>query len=67
MIDVAKLSKEDFTARFVARMVAKAGETFPDGSSIVEYAVEIAGEYWDDPNDSEGPEECADTDISYWE
>lgn len=62
------LSREELCA-FTARMAAVAGPTFADGDSIAEYAETEAGpSYWDDPEQrAEGPEECADSDISYWE
>jgi len=61
------LSKEDFCARFKAHMIKLAGETFDDGSSIPEYADEIAPTYWAEQHRSgESPEECASADVSYW-
>lgn len=61
------LTKEEFFARFKARMLAIAGDHFDDGSSIADYADEIAPTYFDEPDQrSEGPEECADSDMSYW-
>lgn len=62
-----KITKEEFIARFKARMLACAGPTFDDGSSIAEYADETAPTYWDEPSQrEEGPEECADADMSCW-
>jgi hypothetical protein len=61
------LTKEEFVARFKVRMLAVAGEKFDDGTSIAEYADETGPSYFDDPDQrAEGPEECADADISYW-
>jgi hypothetical protein len=61
------MTKEEFLARFKARMLAAAGEKFDDGSSIAEYAGDIAATYWDDEEQrAEGPEECANSDMSYW-
>lgn len=61
------LSKEDFCARFKARMIRVAGEKFDDGNSIAEYASETAPSYWEEQHlDGESPEECADADMSYW-
>ena len=61
------LTKEDFCARFKARMVAVAGDTFDDGKSIAEYADEIGPTYWAEQHqDGESPEDCADSDMSYW-
>lgn len=63
----SEISKEEFCRRFKARMLACAGEKFDDGTSIAEYAEETAPNYYDDPDQrSDGPEECADADISYW-
>lgn len=61
------MTKEEFCRRFIARMVRLAGETFDDGTSIRDYAEETAPTYWDEPHQrAEGPEECADADMSYW-
>lgn len=60
--------REDFCARFKARMLVVAGPTFRDGESVADYAEMAAPTYWDDPDlRDEGPEACADADISYWE
>lgn len=60
------LPKEEFCARFKARML-KAGATFDDGSSVAEYADDTAPTYWEEQHkDGESPEECADADMSYW-
>jgi hypothetical protein len=61
------LACPEFCARFKARMLARVGDTFEDGGSIAEYADMAALAYFDDPKQrDEGPEECADADISYW-
>lgn len=61
-----RMTKEEFCARFRARMLTY-GKTFDDGTSIAEYADETAPTYWEDPlNREDGPEECADADASYW-
>lgn len=71
--DFTTLSREDFCARFKTRMLAVAGPLFaqdgPDGpESVADYAAQAASTYWDDPvQREEGPEACAETDISYWE
>lgn len=61
--------RNDFIERFVAHMVKVAGRAnFDDGFPIAAYARDTAGSYFDDPNQrKDGPEECAETDISYWE
>ncbi len=62
-----ELSKEEFIARFKARMIAVAGEKLDDGTIVAEYADEVAPTYYDEPWQClEGPEECADADMSYW-
>ena len=62
------LALEDFCARFKTKMLAVAGPTFDDGDSIADYADETGPTYFKNPNHrSKGPEECALTDISYWE
>lgn len=61
------MSKEEFCARFKARMLDRAGTHFDDGESIADYAEEIAPTYYEtDWQRRMGPEECADADISYW-
>lgn len=61
------LSRDEFCARFKARMLAVAGAAFDDGDSIAEYADEAGPTYWDDLDQrSDGPEACADADMSYW-
>ena len=61
-----EITKEEFCARFKARML-EVTDKFDDGSSVAEYADETAPTYWDDPDQrAEGPEECADADMSCW-
>lgn len=61
------IEKEEFCRRFTARMIARMGKTFDDGDSIEEYADQAAPTYWEDVSTrEEGPEDCADSDISYW-
>ncbi|GEP00512.1 hypothetical protein [Methylobacterium haplocladii] len=61
-------NKAEFCRRFVAYMVKRAGFThFDDDKSVEEYAQETAPTYWADKDQrQEGPEECADADMSYW-
>jgi hypothetical protein len=62
-----EITKEEFCARFKAYMLSVAGETFDDGEPIADYADETAPTYWDEPGQrKEGPEECAQADMSYW-
>ena len=68
--DDGKPSKEeaDFTARFVARMIAVVTAGGGDTHGLEEYAVQAARAAYEDPQQREdGPEDCADNDISYWE
>lgn len=52
----------EFCARFIAEMVRLGG------SDSADHAAETAPTYWEeDWRRAEGPEECARTDISYWE
>lgn len=61
------IPKDKFCQRFKARMLAVAGEKFDDGSPIADYADATAATYWDEQGQrAEGPEACADGDISYW-
>lgn len=63
-----KLTREEFCERFKAEMLRISGPTFSDGDSVAEYADDAAPTYWDEPAlRDDGPEECARTDISYWE
>lgn len=63
-----RLRKSEFCKRFVDRMVKRAGFThFDDGLSVEEYAKDTAPTYFSDPDQrADGPEECADADMSYW-
>ena len=61
------LPREEFRARFKARMLEVAGETFDDGESIAAYADEVSDSYFEDQHMlDESPEDCAESDISYW-
>jgi hypothetical protein len=66
----AGLSCEEFCARFKARMLAVAGPAWSaeaDGQSLEDYADQTAPTYYDDPDmRDDGPEDCADCDMSYW-
>lgn len=60
------MDKDEFVRRFKAR-VLKVATTFDDGSSVAEYADEVAPTYWENADQrAEGPEECAMADVSYW-
>jgi hypothetical protein len=62
------MDKATFCRRFKSRMVQMAGrEVFDDGGSIADYADDTAPTYWEtDWQREEGPEACADADMSYW-
>lgn len=62
------MTMQEFVDRFVARMLAVAGSTFDDGSSIKQYAEDTAPSYFDDHGNDplESAEDCADSDMSYW-
>lgn len=63
------MTLSEFTSRFTDHLIKQAGtETFADGSPIRDYAVEVAPEYFNDPENLPlNPEECADIDMDYWE
>lgn len=64
-----ELSLDVFTGRFRARMLERAHPRthFDDGESIAEYADDTAVTYWEiAENRADGPEACADADMSYW-
>lgn len=63
----AEMTQEEFCARFKAHMLMRAGPSFDDGESIADYADETAPTYWEqDWQRKEGPEACAEADMSYW-
>lgn len=66
---VSELTESEFCRRFVDHMVKFVGrETLDDGTSVREYATETAPSYFEDQHqDGESPEDCAETDVSYWE
>jgi len=67
MADEPELSEAEFVERFVKRMVEVGGTSFDDGYSIEDHARAVAPSYWVDPQYREdGPEACADGDMSYW-
>lgn len=63
------MTEREFTDRFVVEMLRLAGRpTFEEGESIEEYARETAPTYFEDMDYREdGPEECAASDVGYWE
>lgn len=65
---MSEISKEEFCARFKAQMIKSAPIYDGSEAELSAYADEIAPTYYDEPWQREdGPEACADADISYWE
>lgn len=62
------IPRDEFIARFKAHMLKEAKiEKFDDGMSVAEYADMTAPTYYDEPDQrADGPEACAESDISYW-
>lgn len=68
MSDKEDMTETAFIERFVNHMVLVGGTEFADGSSIEEYAREVAPTYWANSDQREdGPEACADADMDCWE
>lgn len=64
--DRPEIDKAEFGERFTARMVDRIGPTFDDGTSVADYARQIAPSAWDaDWQRDAGPEACADVNIEY--
>lgn len=60
--------REAFCGRFVAEMMRALPVYDGSEAELREYAEEIAPTYYDDPDMRiDGPEECALSDIFYWE
>lgn len=62
------LTEFEFIDRFAAHCIKTCGFThFDDGTSVDQYAREVAASYWSDPLYREdGPEACAESDMDYW-
>jgi len=60
------LTQDEFTRRFVEEMLSIVGPPDANGDSVEAYAREAAPGYFDDDHGMT-PEECASTDVSYWE
>lgn len=65
MSDSVKISKEEFHARFRARMIARVGEKDFGGDSVGDYADGVWESYWAEGTCDCEPEECADDDLYY--
>jgi hypothetical protein len=67
---LTEITKDEFVARFKARMIAFAcaPEDIDGAASLAKYADQAAPTYWDEPDQrDEGPEACADAEMSCWE
>lgn len=62
------MTDKEFCERFVRHMILNAGFLqFDDGSLVADYAKEVAPTYYEQEwQRDEGPEACAEADISYW-
>lgn len=62
------MTEAEFTRRFTEHAIRMAGfDTFDDGVSVADYCAEFAPSYFRDPlYRDEGPEACAEGDMSYW-
>ncbi|PIE10020.1 MAG: hypothetical protein CSA72_10425 [Rhodobacterales bacterium] len=64
----SSITEQEFMDRFIRELVRLGGEEFDDGSSVAEYAIEVAPLYWAEPWQREdGPEACAEADFDCWE
>lgn len=62
-----EISQRDFHERFKRHMLDIAGPVFLGGEYVADYADEAYMGYWEILEDRlEGPEVCAENDISYW-
>lgn len=68
MSETVSILRDEFCARFKARLLAKVGPKDAEGADVAEYADMTAPTYWEQADQrEEGPEACADADLSYWE
>ncbi|HWK44890.1 MAG TPA: hypothetical protein VNT30_09225 [Stellaceae bacterium] len=62
------ITRDEFAARFKARMLARSHATPAAAREVAEYADAAVADYWGDPSmRKEEPEDCADVDMSYWD
>jgi hypothetical protein len=68
MSEGASITQDEFIRRFTAEAKRLAGfKTFDDGVQVDDYCKEVARSYFADPlYRDEGPEACAESDVSYW-
>lgn len=63
-----EITKEEFRRRFVAELSKWRGNFDEREGSFDDYAADAAEGYWGEPDQrADGPEECARSDVSYWE
>jgi hypothetical protein len=63
-----EITKDEFCTRFVNLMMRYERTFNGTEAELRAYAEETAPTYWDDLYQrAEGPEECAEADLSYWE
>ena len=68
MTDTTPLTEAEFCARFVTEMMTAASQYDGTDAELRAYAEETAPTYFEDKDQrADGPEECARSDISYWE
>jgi len=62
------MTETEFVKRFTDHCLKECGFTnFDDGTSVADYCKSTAPTYWADAAyREEGPEACADGDMSYW-
>lgn len=66
--DAANLTEAEFCARFVAEMMTYAPVYTGPAEDLRAYAEEIAPVYYaEEWQRANGPEECAASDVGYWE
>ena len=66
--ETTNITETEFCARFVAEMMKAAPIYDGTPDELRAYAEEAAPTYWSETDQREdGPEACAEADISYWE
>lgn len=65
---MAEITEAEFLKRFTAFLIKYGGEAWADGEPMENYAKDVAPAYWGDASQREdGPEACAEADMSCWE
>lgn len=62
------MTRDEWIKAFVAEMLKQAGfATFDDGTSVADYARDVAPTYYDDPAlRADGIAACVEADMDYW-